>query len=485
LTAWSKGNASGMYEVLEREGKWDVDAEFQLPDLRGIIADADVVHDTVDLTSDYYDTADRDLLAHRVQLRRRSGDNDTGWQLKVPAGDGRVELHWASTEALPDAAAELLSGVSLGKPLASVATIRTVRNRYRLSEPRSGELYAEIADDSVRASAGERLLAWREVEVELGTHAPSIPKRLVSRLTAAGARPSRFPSKLAHVLPSAPSTSPATSGARALLRYVNAQIDEIMLGDIELRRGRDPIHDTRVAIRRLRSTLRVFGKMLDRSATDHFDEELRWFAGLLGEVRDCQVQQRRFTEALDELPEELILGPVRARVRTDLQAVELPARARVTEAMDSPRYLALMAVLRSWRTAPPVDPETSTAKLVKRARKAQRKADRRLVAALDVDDSDATLLHRARKAAKRARYAAELCRDVGGAKQTKRTVKHYKRFQSILGDHQDTVVAADLLRRMALASGTTVGENGFTFGLLYGREQRIAGECRQQAREML
>ncbi|MUL78107.1 CYTH and CHAD domain-containing protein [Mycolicibacterium sp. CBMA 226] len=474
-----------MYEVLEREGKWDVDAEFQLPDLHGIIADADVVHDTVDLTSDYYDTADRDLLAHRVQLRRRTGDDDTGWQLKVPTGDGRIELHWASAETLPDDAAELLSGMSLGKQLASVATIHTIRKRYRLAEPRSGELYAEIADDSVRAWADERLLAWREVEVELGTHAPSIPKRLVRRLTAAGARPSRFPSKLAHVLPPVPSVQPASSGARALLRYVNAQIDEIMLGDIELRRGRDPIHDTRVAIRRLRSTLRVFGKMLDRSATDHLDEELRWFAGLLGEVRDCQVQQRRFTEALDELPEELILGPVRARVRTDLQAVELPARVRITEAMDSPRYLAIMAVLRSWRTAPPVDPEASTAKLVKRARKAQRKADRRLVAALDVDDSDPALLHRARKAAKRARYAAELCRDVGAAKQTKRTVKHYKQFQSILGDHQDTVVAARLLRRLALASGTTAGENGFTFGLLYGREQRIADECRRQARELL
>ena len=37
-----------MHEVLEREDKWDVDAEFQLPDLHGIIADADVVHDTVD-----------------------------------------------------------------------------------------------------------------------------------------------------------------------------------------------------------------------------------------------------------------------------------------------------------------------------------------------------------------------------------------------------------------------------------------------------
>jgi hypothetical protein len=83
------------------------------------------------------------------------------------------------------------------------------------------------------------------------------------------------------------------------------------------------------------------------------------------------------------------------------------------------------------------------------------------------------------------RYAAELCKDIGGSTQTKRTVKHYKRFQSVLADHQDTVVASAALRRMALAAGTTVGENGFTFGLLFGREQRIADECRRNARKLL
>ena len=56
----------------------------------------------------------------------------------------------------------------MGKHLTGVATIHTVRNRYRLCKPGGGELYAEIADDSVRAWADERLLAWREVEVELG-----------------------------------------------------------------------------------------------------------------------------------------------------------------------------------------------------------------------------------------------------------------------------------------------------------------------------
>jgi hypothetical protein len=61
----------------------------------------------------------------------------------------------------------------------------------------------------------------------------------------------------------------------------------------------------------------------------------------------------------------------------------------------------------------------------------------------------------------------------------------HRRFQSVLGDHQDTVVASAALSRMGLAAGTTVGENGFTFGLLFAREKRIADECRRRARKLL
>jgi CHAD domain-containing protein len=94
------------------------------------------------------------------------------------------------------------------------------------------------------------------------------------------------------------------------------------------------------------------------------------------------------------------------------------------------------------------------------------------------------MLHRARKAAKRARYAAELVRPLGASKRHKRNIKRYKAVQSVLGDHQDTVVASTELRRMALVAGTTGGENGFTYGLLFAREQRIAEGCRRRARDL-
>jgi CHAD domain-containing protein len=471
-----------MYDTLEREDKWDVDERFVVPRLDKIVANAEVGHDSIDMTTVYYDTLDHDLQAHGIVLQRREGDANPGWHLEFPGSGGRTELHWMLSDDLPNEITTLLRGVSLGKSIDSIATIRTARERYRISTPKRRRLRADVTDDRVRASVGNRLLVWREIGVEDGVRAPALRKRLDRRLRAAGARLSRYPSKLAHVSPADPTPTPLSRAARALTDYLNTQIDQIVAGDIDLRRGQDPIHDTRVAIRRLRSTLRVFGKVLDRSAVGDMDNELKWFAGLLGDVRDNQVQQRRLTGALDGIPDELILGPVKARIRSDLQAIELPARADVTEAMESPRYLAIMELLRRWRDVAPVDPDTAKSTLRKRARRAQRKADRRLAAALR--SGEHPLLHRARKAAKRARYAAELGQPLDNSKRIKRTIKHYKQIQSVLGDHQDTVVATAALRRMAVAAGTPAGENGFTYGMLYAREQQIARQCRQNVRHL-
>jgi CHAD domain-containing protein len=277
-----------------------------------------------------------------------------------------------------------------------------------------------------------------------------------------------------------PEPSSETAAGRAIAAYLTEQIDEIFDGDLGLRRGSDPIHDTRVAIRRVRSTLRVFGKLLDRSVR-HVDDELKWYAGLLGGVRDRQVQRGRFQKALAQLPSELVLGPVANRINTDLHADQLRARKAVGEAMNSQRYLDLLATLQQWRTEPPLIEPPRRAAVTKRARRTERKADRRLAEAIETADN--ALLHRARKAAKRARYAAELRTTVD--KAAKRTTKHYKQIQRLLGDHQDSVVASDTLLRLAKTAGTTPGENGFAYGLLYAHEQQAAEAARRKVRDLI
>jgi CHAD domain-containing protein len=466
-----------MHELLEREDKWDVDDHFVLPRLHDLVDGGDIDRSTVHLESVYYDTADHDLQSHGIVLRRRDGDDDTGWQLKVPDIDGRIEIRTALADEPPSELEELLTGLRLGKQLVSVATLRTERTRYRIR--RHEHLCAELADDHVHASVDHRLLAWREIEVEYESDGRTLSRRLAKRLSKAGARPSRYPSKLAHAIAAPLVPDIDGDAALAVATYVGDQIDAIFEGDLQLRRGQDPIHDTRVAIRRLRSTIRVFGKLLDRTAAGHVDEELKWFAGLLGEVRDRQVQRRRFRKVLAGWPPEIVLGPVANRINTDLYSEQLGARKEVAEAMDSPRYLDILANLQQWRAQVPLNTKVSTKKLHKRAARAEQKADRRLVAAVDADDD--ALLHGARKAAKRARYAAELRRPLEKSGAAKKAEKHYKRIQRVLGDHQDSVVASDALRRFALTAGTTPGENGFTYGLLYAREQQIAEAARDQA----
>jgi CHAD domain-containing protein len=473
-----------MEELLEQEEKWEVNDRFELPRLYDLVDGGDVDQATVELESAYYDTADHDLQSHGIVLRRRDGDDDTGWQLKVPDTEGRIEIRTALADSPPQELTELLTGIRLGKQLVNVATIRTLRTRYRIHGPERDRVRAEVADDHVQASVDHQLRAWREIEVEAGADARSLSRQLAKRLRKAGARESRFPSKLDHALPTrkVPDTAD-TKPLRALSTYVAAQIESIFDGDLGLRRGKDPIHDTRVAIRRLRSTIRVFGKFLDRAAADELDAELKWFAGLLGEVRDRQVQRRRFREVLADWPPEMVLGPVANRTNTDLHSEQLQARDTVAEAMNSPRYLNLLTALQRWRHRLPIATKPTAKKLRNRARRSEKKADRRLAAAIDSGDN--AMLHRARKAAKRARYAAELRGPLDRPAAAKKTEKHYKRVQRVLGEHQDSVVASATLRRLAHVAGTTVGENGFTFGLLFAREQQVAEAAQDRARAIL
>ena len=89
----------------------------------------------------------------------------------------------------------------------------------------------------------------------------------------------------------------------------------------------------------------MLGKLLDADAVGDIDTELKWFAGLLGEVRDCQVQRKRYHTALAELSPELVLGPVVGRIDSDLTSTQVRARKIVAQAMNSARYLELLATL--------------------------------------------------------------------------------------------------------------------------------------------
>jgi CHAD domain-containing protein len=304
--------------------------------------------------------------------------------------------------------------------------------------------------------------------------------KIGKRLVAAGAAPAASASKLARIFGSTEEPDPTTANG-LVAAYLTEQLIEVGSGDVALRRGLDPVHKTRVAVRRFRSVLRVFGAAFaDATAVHRLDDELSWYQDLLGAVRDRQVLRARFDEAMQRLPAELVLGPVAATIDQTMQGERVVALEQVCAALDSDRYLELMREIDSWSRTPPLRAGVEVEDVLSMADRARRKARKRLKQAVASGAPDE--LHRARKAAKRARYATELTRPIVG-KRAKKFVKAHKRIQDALGEHQDSIVAAEVLVRLGAAAAQP-GQNGFTYGLLFEREHAAAERARRAARQL-
>jgi CHAD domain-containing protein len=92
----------------------------------------------------------------------------------------------------------------------------------------------------------------------------------------------------------------------------------------------------------------------------------------------------------------------------------------------------------------------------------------------DATDDD---WHQTRIRAKQARYSAEAVVPVFG-KPAKTLARQAEAVQELLGEHQDAVVAADVLRRLAVAPRS--GSIAFTLGLLYARQLQVLARTRDE-----
>jgi CHAD domain-containing protein len=200
---------------------------------------------------------------------------------------------------------------------------------------------------------------------------------------------------------------------------------------------------------------------------------LKWYADVLGQVRDRDILSRRLDKQIADLPPEQVRGPVEAEVTKTLDAEREDALRRLNEAMRTPRYEHLVQLLRGWRTAPPLTDAAAEdgATAIKYVEKAKRTAEKRLRKAEDVEE-----LHRARKAFKRARYAAELAEPVDS--QMKSVAGDAEEMQTLLGEHQDATVAAEFLAKMS-ADGEITAGSAFTYGILMANELNRAANIRR------
>ncbi|MGW1549565.1 CYTH and CHAD domain-containing protein [Streptomyces sp. NPDC002346] len=477
----------------EIERKYEATVDTRLPDLTRVATVAAVDHRGVmELDAVYYDTEDHRLAADALTLRRRTGGSDAGWHLKFPVASGiRDEIRAPLSDTLPDSLAGLLRSRVRETDLVPVVRLLSTRDVHHLLDA-DGALLAELSVDEVRAerlTGGSGTAAWTEIEVELADDGdPAFLDAVERRLRKGGVRPSAAPSKLARALDeTAPKRKkhpegdgkprPRTAGDH-ILAYARDQITAIVALDPAVRRDLpDSVHQMRVATRRLRSVFRTYRKIVDRAVTDPIGDELKWLAAELGVDRDQEVLDERFRTRIADLTRILVLGPVRSRLRIWSTARRSGSRRRTVGVLDGKRYLALLGTLDAFLADPPLLPaaDRSPQDVLPRAvLKDYTRLATRIGHALDLPagPNRDVAMHQARKAAKRARYAGEAATPALG-KPARKFAKRMKAVQTVLGDHQDSVVAREALRTLA-AQAHAAGESAFTWGLLYGHEEATA-----------
>lgn len=488
------GTLGGMIkDHVEIEDKYAVGPEVTLPEL---VALPDVASVSAprehDLGATYFDTPALTLTAAGITLRRRTGGDDPGWHLKLPTSNGRYEVQLPlgpATRIVPAKLRELLVASLRGQDLAPIARVSTRRTVRRLMDS-DGRVLAEVADDGVTTQAlGQdgkvtSSRVWREWEVELVEGGPRVLRSAAELFRENGVEPSDSPSKLVEALggrmpvqgsrplPRKKSTSPG----EVVMAWLGEQVAQLRRQDPLVRAGGpDAVHQMRVASRRLRSALATFRPLLDRDLTDPVRLELKWIAGVLGEARDAEMMMARLAELLTSEDPKAISASASTWVERILGDRYTQAHEASVLAMTSERYFALLTSLDLLLEEPPWTEDASDRSagvLRKRVRHDWKRLRRRVRAVDDTRDEDerAQAMHEVRKAAKRVRYAAEsLVPQYGRA--AKRFVKLTKRVQSVLGDHQDSVVTQEELRKLGDAA-VTDGDDSFTFGVLHAREAR-------------
>lgn len=459
---------------VEREAKLVADAKLVLPDLQDVVPGIGVGPSrTRELDAVYYDTKDLSLARSGITLRSRTGEPGPTWTVKLPYADAgpvlsRNEITFVARPGkVPRAAADLVLAHVRGRPLGPVGRLQTKRVQFTLST--DARIVATVCDDLVTADVDGATQKFREVEVEL---APDVADdklltAVVDRLKESGCRPAKQTvPKIIHALgdraQAAPDVVAHEVGRKASIHAVvgaviASSVVRLIGFDPGVRLGDEPedLHQFRVATRRLRSDLRTFGPLLDPTWATRLRDEIRWLDSTVGAVRDADVLGARLTSRCQQLPAADAAAGRRLLRHLDEEAAQ--ARLALAATLSSDRYITLLNALAAAAAAPmsaadvlgDVHEDRAThvaiAGLVRKPwRQLRRAAD------LLTPDSDDEDLHRVRILAKRCRYAADAAVPVFGD-DARRFADAVADVQTVLGEHQDTVVAEAWLRAAAKA----------------------------------
>ncbi|MCX7931556.1 MAG: CHAD domain-containing protein [Rhodovarius sp.] len=233
------------------------------------------------------------------------------------------------------------------------------------------------------------------------------------------------------------------------------------------------VHQSRVAIRRMRSQLRLFrpalAGLVAAEELDAFAAGLKELAAVLGPARDWDV----FRDGIGALLAAALPGE--PRLSALLEAAEGARRsayAALAPVLAGPGFRALIwrgvALIEALEAAadPTPLPDFAAAVLEKRHRRLRRDGE-------EIETLPPEGLHQLRIDAKKLRYAAELLAPLWPNSGAKRYLKRLARLQDALGLANDAAVARGLVAGLAV--------EGWARGLVEGFALARAVDSREMA----
>jgi len=411
------------------------------------------------LRARYFDSANRDLAAANVALRLRYERGRWVQTLKAATAGSiaRLEHEVAVKRGQPDMPPPLMpllhqssdAAPMLAKALEVAGSdgvfaqfdtdIRRTSTQYR---SRRGQVEVSL-DVGTISAPGRGTLRVCEVEVELVTGSPlavtDVARQIVRRFAAWVDPTSK--AERGHWLAADRVGGAAVRAEPVQLDPRTGLIDRTLVALRECRRQLLPnlaaiaaehdhqpehVHQARVALRRLRSAIRLFG---DAPLTA-LDAQAQALARALGESRKRDVMIESVSPALAKA----------GAPTTELSALPRAANARdiVRQRDHQNLVLALMERELELERTVPSGAEGAAPQLIARLADWHRKVRRDARQFKGIDDERR---HRLRRRMKRLRYAIEFCRTLCSDKRYRRFLRSLSEAQETLGRYNDLVEA--------------------------------------------
>lgn len=418
--------------------------------------------------STYFDTPNQDLRAAGLSLRVRTADGRHVQTIKASgcaAAGLFVRPEWERDVAGFEPQLEsgtpilMLIGRETLKTIKPAFTV-TITRRQWVVDHDGGTV--ELVADTGTVTAGDRATPVSELELELKGGSPTaifalaralggeIPLRLGVLSKAERGYRLIGPATLDAVKAEKLHLAADTSTAEAFAQIVGTCLRHFRLNETILRRSSDPeaLHQTRVALRRLRSALSIFKPVVADDRFAYLASGLKWLAGSLGPARDLDVLRERLGEAAN---------PALLVARDEAYTVAL-------DALDSRRTRDLMIDLVEWTAlgdwrSQLSDPEAVHAPSAIFASKVIGKLRRRMKRrGRDLDHLDDEARHEVRITAKKLRYATGFFQSLYPYKPSRRRFKAFAKHLQALQDHlgilNDLATAPALMERYGLDQHT-------------------------------